>query len=156
MLIHFQGRRFLTMRNVYTNYPPCPHGVARTRASADGLTAKCSECLKIRDRNRPNAKERNDRFKKAESERLKDPKIRTERNALKAKWQEKNHIKRAAHIITGNAIRDGKLIKERCEKCGEAKVDGHHDDYEKPLEVRWLCKKHHAEHHKQEREKLRG
>jgi len=145
----------LIMRNVYTNYPPCPHGVARTRVSADGLTAKCSDCLKIRDRNRPNAKERNERFKKAEKERRKDPEIRKKRNELKVNWLEKNHVKRAAHIIVGNAIRDKRLTKEPCEKCGETNVDGHHDDYEKPLEVRWLCKKHHAEHHKQERENKR-
>ena len=143
------------MRNVYTNYPPCPHGVARTRASSDGLTAKCPDCLKQRDRSRPNAKERNKRFKNAEKERLKDPKKREERNAIKAKWIEKNHIKRAAHIITGNAIRDGKLMKRPCEICNNIKAEAHHDDYEKPLEIRWLCKKHHVEHHKQERENQR-
>lgn len=40
-----------------------------------------------------------------------------------------------------------KLKKQSCEVCGEIKALGHHDDYDKPLEVRWLCPKHHIELH---------
>lgn len=39
------------------------------------------------------------------------------------------------------------LAKQLCEKCG-VKAEAHHEDYSKPLEVRWLCKKHHAEAHR--------
>jgi hypothetical protein len=39
------------------------------------------------------------------------------------------------------------LKRMPCEVCGAQKVEAHHDDYSKPLDVRWLCKKHHAEHH---------
>lgn len=53
-----------------------------------------------------------------------------------------------ARLATGNAIRDGRLIPQPCEVCGQAKVDAHHDDYSKPLDVRWLCRKHHTEHHR--------
>jgi len=107
------------------------------------------------DRNRPNAKERNEKFKKAEEIRRKDPLFREKRNALSRQWSAKNTIKRAAHIICGNAIRDGRLTKMPCEVCGELIVDAHHDDYEKPMVVRWLCHLHHSEHHKIEREKVR-
>jgi hypothetical protein len=31
--------------------------------------------------------------------------------------------------------------------CGEPEAQAHHDDYAKPLDVRWLCNKHHREHH---------
>lgn len=58
-----------------------------------------------------------------------------------------NRVKRAAQIATGNAIRDGRLIRQPCEVCG-AKAQAHHDDYGKPLDVRWLCSSHHAEWHK--------
>ena len=51
----------------------------------------------------------------------------------------------------GNAIvtelRAGRMIRQPCELCGEVKVDGHHDDYDKPLEVRWLCRVHHVQLH---------
>jgi ribosomal protein S27AE len=45
------------------------------------------------------------------------------------------------------AISRGKLVKEKCEVCGAEKTQAHHDDYNKPLEIRWLCKKCHTEWH---------
>ena len=45
------------------------------------------------------------------------------------------------------AIRSGKLIKTSCQVCGNTKVTAHHDDYSKPLAVRWLCAVHHREIH---------
>lgn len=53
-----------------------------------------------------------------------------------------------ARVAVGNALRDGKLIKLPCEVCGGVEnVQGHHVDYDKPLEVVWLCPKHHTEVH---------
>ena len=60
---------------------------------------------------------------------------------------ERNPLKRAAHVAVGNALRDGRLVRQPCEVCGE-RAQAHHDDYSKPLEVRWLCTTHHAEWHK--------
>lgn len=39
------------------------------------------------------------------------------------------------------------LKKQPCEICGEKNVHAHHDNYNKPLEVRWLCSFHHKQHH---------
>lgn len=39
-------------------------------------------------------------------------------------------------------IRRGKIERKPCEVCGGI-AQMHHDDYSKPLAVRWLCKKHH-------------
>lgn len=47
------------------------------------------------------------------------------------------------------AIKSGKLIKEPCLKCGDIKTQAHHEDYRKPLMVKWLCFKHHKEIHGQ-------
>ena len=85
----------------------------------------------------------------------------SERGKLREKlgtkaWVKRNPEKRKAHIATGNAIRDGKLVRQPCEVCGTFPAEAHHDDYSKPLDVRWLCTKHHAEHHKNEREKERA
>ena len=42
------------------------------------------------------------------------------------------------------ALKTGKLTKGICEVCGDPKVHAHHDDYDKPLDVRWLCSLHHG------------
>jgi hypothetical protein len=58
----------------------------------------------------------------------------------KLQWLERNPLKKRAHIITTNAIHAGKLIKpSHCEQCDTVRVEAHHDDYSKPLEIRWLC-----------------
>lgn len=49
-----------------------------------------------------------------------------------------------ARAIVGREVRMGRLIPEPCQKCGK-KAQAHHPDHTKPLEVEWLCPKHHAE-----------
>lgn len=58
---------------------------------------------------------------------------------------------RKARVATHNAVRRGKLVKLPCEVCGAEKSEAHHVDYNKPLDVRWLCRKHHADAHRAER-----
>lgn len=57
--------------------------------------------------------------------------------------------KRRAHREVENAKRRGDLVvPDVCEGCGrEARLDGHHDDYERPLDVRWLCRRCHRATH---------
>jgi hypothetical protein len=77
-------------------------------------------------------------------------------NAAKKRWNQNNKLKRLATNILNNAIRDHKIIKKPCEICGSIKrIHGHHNDYYKPLEVIWLCPKHHSEYHKKLREQER-
>lgn len=55
-------------------------------------------------------------------------------------WKQRNPERNRARWAVNNAVRDKRLKKGPCEKCGTTvKVDGHHDDYSKPLVVRWLC-----------------
>ena len=66
------------------------------------------------------------------------------------KYKERYPMKRAAHVITGNAIRDGLLQKPcACSKCDSShKIEAHHSDYTKPLSVEWLCESCHKEWHR--------
>lgn len=40
------------------------------------------------------------------------------------------------------------LDRQPCSECGAEPADAHHPDYTKPLEVVWLCRKHHGEAHR--------
>ena len=69
----------------------------------------------------------------------------------KAKWAEANVIKRAAQFLVRRAIVSGKLTKAtNCEDCGikHDRLHGHHDDYNYPLMIRYLCPKCHSKWHK--------
>lgn len=68
-------------------------------------------------------------------------------------WRKKNtpsewqKFKDMVRVKTYHRIAKGLLIRKPCEVCGELKVEAHHDDYHKAYDVRWLCGKHHNEHH---------
>lgn len=126
---------------------------------SDGLLGKCKECTKADARN--NYTLNRERYREYEKSRANLPHrifgrreyARSEHgkavgNKCKIAYIERNPIKRAAHIAVGNAVRDGRLIKQPCEICGDEQVHAHHDDYAKPLEVRWLCNTHHNEWHR--------
>ena len=62
-------------------------------------------------------------------------------NRMVAKYPEKYK----ARYILRNAVRLGKIKRGYCGICGSLEVESHHDDYSKPLEVRWFCWLHHRE-----------
>lgn len=77
----------------------------------------------------------------------------------KEKWSEENLIKRSASKIIENAVRDGKIIKpDSCSECGvkPSRLHGHHDDYNYPMTVRWLCSKCHTKWHKENGSGING
>ena len=47
------------------------------------------------------------------------------------------------------AVRSGKMKRQPCEVCGDPQSHGHHEDYNHPLLVSWLCPKHHLDRHHQ-------
>jgi hypothetical protein len=47
-----------------------------------------------------------------------------------------------------NALRLGILAQQPCEVCGAEKSEAHHPDYDRPLEVQWLCRAHHRARHR--------
>ena len=64
-----------------------------------------------------------------------------------ANWRRANPVKYNAHLAVQRAVKAGDLEKQTCEVCGTKVVDAHHDQYDKPLKVRWLCRLHHPRLH---------
>jgi hypothetical protein len=141
----------------------------RHPAMGDGRLGKCKECAK-KDANRHRSENLED-VQAYDRMRGQDPKrkanVKKRYHEIYAgsdivkkyhqKWLDNNKEKRSAHIVVGNAVKRGDLIRKPCERCGKVKgVHGHHEDYSKPLEVIWLCKKHHGERHREINEQQRA
>jgi len=108
----------------------------------DGCLNKCKDCTKkdaYELRHNSNSRERI----------LAYDRIRGNRQSKEylALYREQNPKIYKAHTIVNNAMRGKKLFKEGCEVCGEDRTHAHHDDYNKPLNVRWLCAAHHRQWH---------
>jgi len=60
-----------------------------------------------------------------------------------------HRVAHLARVRLNDAVQAGRVRRGPCEVCGTTeRVHGHHDDYAKPLEVRWLCEPHHKDHHR--------
>ena len=56
----------------------------------------------------------------------------------------KNNARSYLHVY----VKRGKIKKENCKVCNNRKTEAHHEDYARPIDVIWLCKKHHIEIHR--------
>lgn len=114
---------------------------------ADGHLNKCKECTK-NDAN----KHRNQNLEKIRAydrARGKIPKrIKATAEVTKA-WRAEDSRRNVAHTSVARAIRNGSLVRQPCVRCGEEKSLAHHEDYDKPLEVVWLCQPCHKQRHKE-------
>ena len=70
-----------------------------------------------------------------------DERNRDKKRAYLAEWEARNPIRRRAHTAVNRALKDGRLIRpEACERCASTgRLEAHHPDYLKPLDVEWLC-----------------
>lgn len=108
-------------------------------ASVDGLAARCKKCQQAYDVAR-----RDDPKRKAQRE-ANRPKYAHKQTEYNRKWRSNHPEKYKAHIILNNAVRDGLVTKGGCYVCqSTVDIEAHHNDYSKPLEVIWLCPKHHG------------
>jgi len=98
-------------------------------------------------------RERNKKTHKEYTERSRDKK-----NDYNEQYRMLNPEKIKAHTQVLVACRNGTLIKQPCERCGKSgksgksgktKVHAHHEAYDKPLEVTWLCSVCHSDRHKE-------
>ena len=102
------------------------------KGMADGHVNKCKECNKKDVRE--NRKARVDYYREYDRERG-----NRQTSEYLREWREKYPAKHRAHQMVRLAIKRGNLVPEPCESCGADKTHAHHDDYLKPLNVRWLC-----------------
>lgn len=59
-------------------------------------------------------------------------------------WRRKNPEKHRAHRLVATNLKNPGV----CSECPSTfHVEAHHDDYSKPLDVRWLCAVCHKQHH---------
>ena len=68
------------------------------------------------------------------------------RNSQARNRYRKNPERCLAQLKVRRAVVKGLLAKTPC-ACGSVKVQGHHPDYSKPLEVIWMCKSCHQKWH---------
>lgn len=114
---------------------------------ADGYLNKCKECAR-RDV-RKNRAEKIEYYREYERKRGNHS-----RPGYDKEYREANPEKHRAQNAVNNAVRDGRLSKpDRCSLCGsQTKVNGHHPDYSKPLDVVWVCTQCHYDlHHPRQR-----
>lgn len=117
---------------------------------------RCLACFRIknkewRDKN-PDATKRGAR-ERMRKWREKNPGVISREGAAAARartraYYQANPHKKAAHRAVDRALKQGVLLRKPCEKCGAKRAHAHHDDYSKPLQVRWLCAKDHAREHR--------
>lgn len=72
-------------------------------------------------------------------------------------WRAKNAEKNSAHRLVAWALKWGKLKKpNKCSTCSKSgTVVAHHEDYTKPLVVKWVCDSCHVKrHHQIKRERI--
>lgn len=112
----------------------------------DGHLGKCKECT--RKDVRENYDKRRDQYLAYERNRSRTPERRAALRLSQEKWTEHER----ARYRLRNAVTRGKLVRPgACQECGaEGKVDGHHPDYTKPLDVMWLCRRCHMKRHRVE------
>jgi hypothetical protein len=139
------------------------HDFYRHRKMADGRLNHCRECVRkrVREHRLKNveAVRAYDRRRSLREERRADSRVRSRSRTRRPPVPTaKYRLHRWAHSATWNAIRAGQLVApERCEVCGAAeKLEAHHEDYRRPLEVRWLCAGCHGNRHREINDLLRS
>jgi hypothetical protein len=117
----------------------------RHPATADGLLGKCKQCC-CRE-SAENRRKNLDYYRAYDKDRAGNE-SRKKTVAAKTKRHRKSEPQKyKARTAVFSALRSGLLTRMPCEKCGSNHADAHHDDYGKPLDVRWLCRQHHLAEH---------
>ena len=116
-------------------------------AMGDGHLGKCKSCTKTDVCS--NRLKNIDRIRAYDRERAKNPERAKAAAEVSAAWRKRDKRITAAHNAVTRAIRKGNLVRLPCERCGAEKAFAHHEDYNKKLDVTWLCQPCHKQRHKE-------
>lgn len=128
------------------------------KAMGDGRLSFCKDCVRARvrdhrDRNRDTINEYKRLYSRQEHVLARMRRYQRENPDVHAaankRWSEANVVKKRAHLKVRRAVLAGRLQKKPCLFCGDERVEGHHENYNEPLVVVWLCTKHHREVHRE-------
>lgn len=120
----------------------------KDKRTKDGLKYQCKKChtkttIATRDENK---------HRRANKEYMSRT-YQKSPDKLRAYWRtrtENDPKKLKARSLLNSAVRHGKIRRPmRCEKCGAVgMVYAHHENYDKPLDVEWLCADCHGGRHR--------
>lgn len=103
-----------------------------TRSAYVHKRCRCDDCMEVEAAYQREYRKRNaDRLRAYDRER--DSRLRDDPAKRRVRWN--------AWYATRNQRR-------ACESCGAENAQRHHDDYERPLDVRWLCSSCHGREHR--------
>lgn len=114
-------------------------------AMADGHLNKCKECTKkdVHEHREKNI----EKIRLYDRERSKNPERKKLALEVNRAWRQADKRRMAAHNAVMRAIKSGKLVRKPCERCGSEKSLAHHENYDKLLDVVWLCQPCHKQRH---------
>jgi hypothetical protein len=113
---------------------------------ADGHLNHCKECQKKATKKTYFANPGKQR--EYHREYRKNPERRKRLTEFEQAHRQRHPDRYKARTAVTNALASGRLTRQPCEACGTSeKVHAHHEDYSKPLEVRWLCETDHNRQH---------
>ena len=114
---------------------------------SDGHLNKCKQCTKI-----DVLKHRNKNIEKVrqyDRDRAKNPDRQKTMSAISNAWRKEDKRRSQCHRAVSKAIKSGELVRKNCEKCENENSLAHHENYDKPLMVNWLCQPCHKQRHKE-------
>ena len=121
-------------------------------AMGDGHLNKCKQCTKS-DVSKHRS-ENLERIREYDRKRANKPERRSASYAISQGWRQEDKRRNRAHNAVSRGIHSGKLVRQPCCRCGQKKSIAHHEDYDKPLEVMWLCQPCHKQRHKELKEEF--
>jgi hypothetical protein len=113
----------------------------------DNLTSYCKNCLQ-KSSIRYYYKNQKNRCKKVREYYKNNLEVRERVKELRVIRYKKFTQKDKARSIVAYAIKKGELKKLPCSVCNNPNTQAHHEDYNNPLKVTWLCLPHHRNKHR--------